>query len=143
MMKLQRALQVSLTIFYGQLLSIGLYDNLIGGIPDLIKNTDSYFNITRVALGGFILISSTISLIVVWNKAFKLIFLSGIMLVIILLTFIIVNTIHLTQVFDTLSTIDKYQLITEIIVKSIIIALFIFLTFFMASRSSYHLIQNN
>lgn len=143
MMKLQRVLQVGLTIFYGQLLAIGIYDNLLAGIPALIKNSSYYFNIARVALGLLIIITSIASLIVIWNKAFKFIFISGILLIIILVTLIVISTIHLTQNYEQLSTLDRYQAILEIVIKSIILCLAIFITFFMSSRGSYNLVPNS
>lgn len=135
-MKLRRILQVGLTIFYGQLLSVGIYDNLLAGIPALIKDADSYFNIARVVLGVFIIATSILSLIVVWNKAFKLIFATGVLLVVIFLMFIVVSTIHLTQVYDKLDPIDKYQAVLELVVKAVLIILAVVATFFMASRGS-------
>ena len=143
MMKLQRTLQVGLTIFYGQLLSIALYDNILAGIPALIQNSSSYFNISRVSLGVFIIIVSIMSLIVIWNKRFKLIFVSGILLVVIFLTFVVINTIHLTQSYEHMSALDRIHIILEIFTKSLLLVLAIAVTFFMASRGKYNLVPNS
>lgn len=136
-MKLQRSLQVGLTIFYGQLLSIGLYDHILNGVPALIENSSSYFNIARVALGVFIIFTSILSLIVIWNKRFKLIFASGVFLLIIFLTYVVVTTIHVTQIYDQLSTLDKVHTFLEMLFKVLLLVIAMIMTFFMAKRGSY------
>lgn len=141
-MKLLRLIQVMLTLFYGQLISIGLYENLLIGIPELIETSQSYFHISRVVLGVFIIFTAFFSLCVVWSKQFKLIFVSGLFLSCIFLTFIIVNTIYLTQNFEKLTKIEKEKLIPEVLLKSVSLVIAIFVTFFMASRGSYSLIQS-
>ncbi|RNA19407.1 hypothetical protein BpHYR1_012296 [Brachionus plicatilis] len=141
-MRLIKLLQIYLTIFYGQLLSIGLFENLLTGIPELVENSQSYFNIARVCLGVLILIQSIFSIIVIWNKNFNIVFITGILLTVIFVAYIIVNTIHLTQIFSQIKAIDKYKLIIEVLTKSIILLLGLIVTFFYSSRGSYELVES-
>lgn len=140
-MHLIKLLQIYLTIFYGQLLSIGLFENLLTGIPELVENTQSYFNIARVCLGVLILIQSILSIIVIWNKNFNLVFITGILLIVIFVAYIVVNTIHLTEMFNQLKATDKYKLIIEILTKSLILLMGLIVTFFYSSRGSYELVE--
>ncbi|CAF1016978.1 unnamed protein product [Brachionus calyciflorus] len=142
-MHLIKLIQIYLTIFYGQLLSIGIYENLLTGIPELIQNSQSYFNITRVCLGILIIIQSIFSLIIIWVKKFKIVFISGILLTIIFLVYIIVNTIHLTQIYEKLSSIDKYKTLIEVLIKSFVLLMGLIVTFFMSSRGPYELVNQN
>jgi hypothetical protein len=142
-MHLIKPLQIYLTIFYGQLISIGLYENLLTGIPELIQNASSYFNITRVFLGVFILIQSIFSLVVIWTKKYKLVFVTGCSLTLIFLIYIIVNTIHMTQIFDKLTSIEKYKQIIEVLIKSFVLLLGLIVSFFMSSRGTYEIIKMN
>ena len=140
-MHLIKLLQIYLTIFYGQLLSIGLFENLLTGIPELIENSHSYFNIARVCLGVLIVIQSILSIIVIWNKNFNLVFITGTLLIVIFVAYIVVNTIHLTKMFNQLKAIDKYKLIIEILTKSLILLMGLIVTFFYSSRGSYQLVE--
>lgn len=143
MMKLLRIIQVWLTVFYGHLLSVCIYENFINGICDLVIDPESVFNIMRVSVGGFTFITSLIGLVVVWQKSFKLIFITGLLLLSILMVNIIMATIKLSRNFETMVLIEKYKQIIDIIVKSICVIISIVLTFFMSSRRAYMLVPNN
>lgn len=140
-MPLIKLLQIYLTVFYGQLLSIGIFENLLTGIPELVENSQSYFNIARVCLGVLILIQANLSIIVIWSKKFNIVFITGILLTVIFVSYMIVNTIHLTQTFDQLKSIDKYKLIIEVLSKSFILLLGLIVTFFYSSRGPYELVR--
>ena len=45
---------IGLTLFYGQFIANGIYDNFVRGIPELIETT-SAFSIIIVTIGVFIL----------------------------------------------------------------------------------------
>lgn len=141
-MKLRRLLQVGLTIFYGQLLSIGIYDYILMVVPAFIKNPSSYSNIVFVMFGVFIILTSVLSLIAIWKKAFKLIFVSGVFLIIIFTIFIVFNTIALIYYYNNMSIVFKYHFISVFVIKSFLIILAVFVTFYMVFRSSYTSVPN-
>ena len=128
--------QVVLTLFYGQFMSNGIFDNFILTIPELSENA-SWYNIVKVLLGIVIFATSIFSLIVVWMKYFRLIFLSGIILLFVHVTTIVITTVVLTLDYDKRSKSDMGKLVAEVIVEAIFQLIGIIATFFMASRREY------
>ena len=136
-MELTKIIQITLTVFYGQLLSIAIYDNFLLGIPSLVQNSTSHYQYIRIALGVLIIINSIVSLIAIWNKYFSYIFLSGFILIIIYLCYIIITTINLALNYENFSTVEKTTGIVDIAIKSINLIFGIFITFLMSFRGPY------
>ena len=149
--------QVVLTLFYGQFLSNSIFDNFILTIPELSSSRPSalntapelslstvappinhaYYYVTKIVLGVFICITSVFSLIVVWKKNYRLIFLSGIILLFIFITTVVLTTVHLTLDFDKRTKAEMGKLIAELSVESLFQLIAVIATFFMASRRDF------
>lgn len=128
--------QVVLTLFYGQFMSNGIFDNFILTIPELSEDP-SWYHVVKVILGVIIFGTSIFSLIVVWMKFFRLIFLSGIILLLVHVTTIVITTVSLTLDYEKKSKADLAKLVAEVTVESIFQMIGIIATFFMASRRGY------
>ena len=92
--------QVVLTLFYGQYISNSIFDNFILTIPEL-SDKPSWYYVIKVIIGVIIFCTSIFSLIVVWRKHFRLIFLSGIILLFVFVTTIVMTTVLLTLDYET------------------------------------------
>ena len=141
-MNLTKLIQIVLTIFYGQLLSIAVYDNFLLGIPALIENSTSYYEYIRIALGFLIIVNALISLIAIWNKYFSYIFLSGFILIIIYLVYMVVTTVNLALNYENISTTERTIGIVGIAIKSISLIFGIFITFLLSFRGPYNVVPN-
>jgi hypothetical protein len=138
-MELIKILQVTLTLFYGQLIAVAIYDNFLEGIPDLVQNPISFYNINTIVLGLLILVTSSISCVVIWIKAFRVIFFTGFLLILIFLFFTINTTINLALKYEKIDAVEKYKGILEIAFKSIVMLFGILFTFLMSFRGPYTL----
>ena len=125
--------QVVLTLFYGQYISNSIFDNFILTIPEL-SDKPSWYYVIKVIIGVIIFCTSIFSLIVVWRKHFRLIFLSGIILLFVFVTTIVMTTVLLTLDYETKTKSEMGKLIAEVTVESIFQMIGIIATFFMASR---------
>lgn len=132
-----KVFQVVLTLFYGQYISNSIFDNFIITIPELI-NDPTWYYIIKVMMGVIIFITSIFSLFVVWLKHFRLIFLSGIVLLFVFVTTIVLTTVLLTLDYEKKSKSEMGKLIAEVTVESLFQMIGIIATFFMASRREYH-----
>ena len=137
-MNLTKLIQIALTVFYGQLLSIAIYDNFLQGIPSLIQDNTSHYQYIRIALGVLIIANAFISLFALWNKYFSYIFMSGFILIIIYLCYIIITTINLALNYENMTTIQKSTGVIDIAIKSINLIFGIFVTFLMSFRGPYN-----
>ena len=142
-MNLTRLIQIVLTIFYGQLLSIAIYDNFLLGIPALVENSTSYYEYIRVALGFLIIVNALISLIAIWNKFFSYIFLSGFILIIIYLVYMVITTVNLALNYENISNAERTTGIISISLKSISLIFGIFVTFLLSFRGPYNVIPTD
>lgn len=139
-MKLTKLIQIALTVFYGQLLSIAIYDNFLQGIPSLIQDNTSHYQYIRIALGVLIIANAFISLFALWNKYFSYIFMSGFILIIIYLCYIIITTINLALNYENMTTVEKSTGVIDIAIKSINLIFGIFVTFLMSFRGPYNVV---
>jgi heme/copper-type cytochrome/quinol oxidase subunit 2 len=87
-----------------------------------------------VSLGAFIFCSSLFSLVVIWRKNYKLIFLSGIFLLIVFVTLIVITTVRLTLNYESTSKLERVKLIAQVSVESLFQLIGIIITFFMSTR---------
>ena len=140
MAKLVRAVQVTLTLLYGHMVAIAFYDNFIVGIPELIVEPTSYYNIIKVGLGAGLVVLSIVGLVATWTKSYTTILVNGFLLLIALLTFAFVSTVDLARNFDKLDVIDKYKSIANIATKSTMLTIAMFLSFSISSKSSYSML---
>jgi hypothetical protein len=131
--------QILITLFYGQLMSVAVYDLIIYGSNDLnySKRDDRYFNIARIVIGAAMIICSVFSLVIIWLKKHKILFASGVFLSLILAAYVIIYTIYLSFNFKDLPTNTKYPLTVEFAIKAALMAIASFLTFFEASHGTY------
>jgi hypothetical protein len=139
-MNLTKIIQIALTVFYGQLLSIAVYDNFLQGIPSLIQDNTSHYQYIRVALGVLIIINAFVSLVAIWKKYFSYIFMSGFILIIIYLCYIVITTINLALTYENISTLEKTTGVVDIAIKSINLIFGIFVTFLMSFRGPYNIV---
>jgi len=128
--------QVVLTLFYGQYISNSIFDNFIITIPELAEEAHWYL-IVKVIMGIVIFATSIFSLFVVWLRHFRLIFLSGIVLLFVFVTTIVMTTAMLTLDYEKKSRGEMGKLIAEVTVESVFQLIGIIATFFMASRREY------
>jgi hypothetical protein len=128
--------QVVLTLFYGQYISNSIFDNFIITIPELAEEAHWYL-IVKVIMGIIIFATSIFSLFVVWLRHFRLIFLSGIILLFVFVTTIVMTTAMLTLDYEKKSRGEMGKLIAEVTVESVFQLIGIIATFFMASRREY------
>jgi hypothetical protein len=141
MMKLTRLIQVNLSIIFGHLTAVAVYDILLKAISNMIWNTGSNQDKFQLLLGILIIITSLTGIVSVWKKAFFMIFLTGVMLFALFLAFTIAGVIELANNYPELKQADKYKAISEITLKSIVFVISIFLSFYMSSRGPYTLVK--
>ncbi len=140
MAKIYKSAQIFLTLVLGHITGIVFYDSFVIGIHDLVVDSTSYYNITRVSLGAFLLVIVVIGLVATWKKLFTLQLVNGFFLLVSLLVYAFVTTVQLARVYDKLETIEKYKSITDIALKSVILVIAMFLSFSMSSNSSYSML---
>lgn len=90
-----------------------------------------------VSLGAFIFCTSLFSLVVIWRRNYRLIFLSGIFLLIVFVTLIVITTVQLTLNYENTKKNDRIKLIAQVTVESIFQIIGIVTTFFMSTRRPY------
>jgi hypothetical protein len=136
---ISRVIQIALTIFYGQLLAVAIYDLIIYGSNDLNRGikTEFYFNLSRVVIGPAMIACSIFSLILIWRKLFRALFISGVILSLISIAYVVTYTVYLSFNYDSLDKNIKYPLVVEFVVKASMMAIASFMTFFLATRSTY------
>ena len=132
--------QIFLTLIFGNITGIVFYDSFVLGIPDLILDSTSFYNIARVSLGAFLLVCITIGLTAAWRKAYTTLLINGFLLLISLLLFAFLNTLQLARNYEKLDTIEKYKTITDTVFKCVMLALAMFFSFSMSSDSSYSML---
>jgi hypothetical protein len=143
-----KLIEIVLTLFYGQFIANAIYENLIRGIPELISESTSYFNIFRVVFGVVIIIVAIYSIFVIWLKKYQLmIFISAILLTIVFLISLVVSIIDLVQRKERNISTEKDTpvLATILAVESIFRIIAIILTFLLVKilRQNYELINTN
>jgi hypothetical protein len=141
-------IEILLTLFYGQFIANAIYDNLIRGIPDLVREPTGYYNIIKVVLGCVIIAVTIYSMIVIWLKKYHvLIFISAILLIVVFLISLVVSIIDLVQRKERNMANEKETpiLATVLVVESIFRVLAITLTFVLVKilRQNYELINTN
>ena len=87
-----------------------------------------------VSLGAFIFCTSLFGLVVIWRKHYRLIFLSGIFLVVVFVTLIVVTTVQLTLNYETTKKLDRVKMIAQVTTESILQVVAIVITFFMSTK---------
>ena len=143
-----KLIEIVLTLFYGQFIANAIYENLIRGVPELVRESTSYFNIFRVVFGVVIIIVAIYSVFVIWLKKYQLmIFISAILLTIVFLISLVVSIIDLVQRKERNISSEKETpvLATILAVESIFRIIAIVLTFFLVKilRQNYELINTN
>jgi hypothetical protein len=143
-----KLIEIVLTLFYGQFIANAIYENLIRGVPELIRESTSYFNIFRVVFGVVIIIVAIYSIFVIWLKKYQLmIFISAILLTIVFLISLVVSIIDLVQRKERNISTEKDTpvLATILAVESIFRIIAIILTFLLVKilRQNYELINTN
>lgn len=88
-------------------------------------------------MGAFIFCTSLFGLVVIWRKHYKLIFLSGIFLLIIFVTLIVITTVKLTLDYEKTEKSDRVKLIAQVTTESILQIIAIVTTFFMSTRRPF------
>jgi hypothetical protein len=136
---ISQIIQVLLTIFYGQLLAVAVYDLIIYGSTDLNHSSekDFYFNLSRIIIGTAMILCSIVSLVIIWLKFFRVLFVSGVLLSLVFAAYVVTYAIYLTFNFQDLEKNIKYPLLVEFVFKSTFMLLASFSTFFLASRGTY------
>ena len=143
-----KIIEIILTLFYGQFIANAIYEHLIRGIPELIRESTSYFNIFRVVLGAVIIFVSIYSVLVIWYKKYNvMIFISAVMLTIVFLISLVVSIIDLVQRKERkISSEEETPVLATILaVESIFRIVAIILTFLLVRilRQNYELINTN
>jgi hypothetical protein len=94
-----KAIEIILTLFYGQFIANALYDNFIRGIPELVREPTAYYNIIKVVLGAVIIAATGFSITAIWwrKKHINLIFASAVTLIVIFLIALIINIIDIVK----------------------------------------------
>ena len=90
-----------------------------------------------MSLGAFIFCTYLFSLVVIWRRNYRLIFLSGIFLLIVFVTLIVITTVQLTLNYENTKKNDRIKLIAQVTVESIFQIIGIVTTFFMSTRRPY------
>ena len=139
-----KMIQIGLTLFYGQLLAVAVYDLIISGSTDTHidskqgnKHEHLYFNLSRILIGVSMIICSVIGLFLMWSRKYKLLFISGAFLFLILVAYIIIYTLYFSFNFEKLDESIKYQLLVQFTIKAVMILIASILTFFLATRGTY------
>lgn len=141
-----KAIEIVLTLFYGQFVANAIYDNFIRGIPDLVRE-QTYYNIIKVTLGLIMIALAIYSMIVIWLKKYHvLIFVSAILLTIVFLVALVVSIIDIVQRKErNVTTSQEVPILAAILtVESIFRIGAIILTFVMVKilRSNYELVES-
>ena len=139
-------LEILLTLFYGQFISNAIYENLIRGVPDLVREPTNYYNIFRVVLGVVIILITIYSLLAIWLKRYQLmVFISAILLTIVFLISLVVQIIDLVQRKERNMYTEKETPIvaTILTVESIFRVIAIVLTFLLVKvlKQNYELVN--
>jgi hypothetical protein len=139
-----RLIKTLLLVFHGQLLAVGVYDLIIHGAIDLghRSKNDLFFDIGRVVIGSAMVTVAVYSLLILWRHKFKLLYTSAIALTLVFSAYVVIYVIHLTLNFGKLSNQTRILTITEFVIKSSLMAIASFLSFFLAARGSYHYVHS-
>jgi hypothetical protein len=131
--KLIKALEIVLTLFYGQFIANAIYDNFLRGIPEIIQDSTAYFSIVKVTIGILICAITMFSLVVIWLKIWKLIFFSGCLLILIFICSLIITIIDLVQRKERKQISDKdfNTDVAQLIIESLFRVLAALITFWM------------
>lgn len=130
-------IQVCLTLFYGQLLAVAVYDLIIHGSSHLSSREHLYFNITRIVLGVFMILCSIFSIVIIWQRRFKALIVSAVWLLLILITYLVIYTVYLTYNFDKLEPNVKHPITVEFSIKAFLIVVGLILTCVLTSKKDY------
>ena len=79
------------------------------------------------------MIISPFGLYALWGKHYKLIFLSGICLLVAFISFVIISTVQLTKKYCSMKISDRIKLIVQVAIESFFQLIAILITFFMST----------
>jgi hypothetical protein len=91
-----KAFRISLTLFYGQFVANGIYDNLIRTIPYLVDSQSAY-SIIKVVIGVLIIALTVFAMVSIWIRQRILIFVSAILLIVLSIASLIISIIDIVQ----------------------------------------------
>jgi hypothetical protein len=136
-----RQVQIVLTIFYGQLLAVAVYDLILHGSIDLKYKTTLFYDVGRIVIGAVMVAVSAYSLALIWERKFRLLYTSAVLLTSIFSAYVIINVIFLVFNYSKMQPSVKYPTVIEFVIKAILIAIASFLTFFLAARGHYDIVS--
>jgi hypothetical protein len=138
-----KLLGVILIAFYGHLLAVAAYDLIIAGIVEYLADRERsyYFNIARIILGLALEVLGVVTIAIVTLKRFKLLYGSGGALAVCLAAYIIIYVLHMSINYKNFQSLAWNSLIVECAIKIAVIAGGIALTFAIAARGPYDLVQ--
>ena len=139
MQNLIKIIQIALTLFYGQLLAVAVYDLIIQGSSELNQSYSSY-SVGRVVIGAVMLFCSVLSIPQVWKKNFRLLYVSGALLISILVAYVVLYTLYFRNSFN--STASEIANVLKFSIKAALLLMGSFVSFFLASRGSYYSVEN-
>lgn len=102
-----KGFRIALTLFYGQFVANGIYDNLIRTIPYLVDKELHVYSIIKVTIGILIIGLTIFSMIAIWMRQRILIFISSIVLIVLSVASLIISTIDIVQKKERSSINDK------------------------------------
>ncbi len=138
-----KPVRVILSTFYGHLLALAVYDLIISGTVDCIASSNNYYyNTTRILLGLVLILLSVFTIFILTIKRFKALYFCGGVLSLVLIGYVVIYTLYLIFNFKTLDNLVKYSLLVESIIKVAVMASGLALTFFMAARGPYALVDD-
>jgi hypothetical protein len=144
-LNIMKLVRVISSIFYGHLIAVAVYDLIIGGIVDWIADSvnNYYFNIARILLGLVLIALSVLTILILSKKKFKILYVCGGVLALALAVYVAIYTLYLSFNFQQLDTYFKYSMLVECIIKALVIAGGVALTFLMAARGPYTLVDQS
>ena len=116
--------RIALTLFYGQFLANGIYDNLIRTIPYLVDKEVQVYPVIKVVIGFLILGQGGFAMVAIWMRIKQqkyLLFISAILLIILSIASLVISVIDVVQkrVLGTVSEKDYAADIAELSVQAL------------------------